>query len=167
MKLCSHPFDLARTHITAALLAASLVMAPVAAFAVAPVVPVATAAHEDHAEARIKDLHAKLMITQAQEAQWGPVAQVMRDNAKVMDKLTQARRDRAKDTNAVDDLKSYGEIADAHAEGLKKLTPVFGALYASMSDPQKLQADTLFRHGEKKRNGKRAHKRAPKAAATQ
>ena len=51
---------------------------------------------------------------------------------------------------AVDDLKSYGEIADAHANGIKKLTPVFADLYASMSDAQKKEADTLFRHGDRK-----------------
>jgi hypothetical protein len=51
---------------------------------------------------------------------------------------------------AVDDLKSYGEIADAHADGIKKLTPVFAALYASMSDAQKKEADAIFR-GRKRR----------------
>ena len=51
--------------------------------------------------------------------------------------------------NAVDDLKSYGEITDAHADGIKKFTPVFATLYDSMSDAQKKQADTLFRHGGK------------------
>ena len=46
---------------------------------------------------------------------------------------------------AVDDLKSYSEIADAHADGLKKFTPAFEPLYAGMSDAQKKSADTLFR----------------------
>jgi hypothetical protein len=51
---------------------------------------------------------------------------------------------------AVDDLKSYGEIANAHADGIKKFIPVFESLYASMSDAQKKSADTLFRrHGPK------------------
>src|SRR5208337_3332364 len=88
-------------------------------------------------------------ITAAQEAQWAKVAEVMRDDAKSMDSLTQARADHAKDMTAVEDLKSYGEIAEAHAEGIKKLTPMFADLYASMSDAQKKEADTLFRHGDK------------------
>jgi hypothetical protein len=83
----------------------------------------------------------------------------MRDNAKTMDTLTQARMARAADMTAVDDLKSYGEITDAHADGIKKLTPVFADLYASMSDPQKKVADTLFRHGDRKHG---AHKRGQK-----
>jgi hypothetical protein len=56
----------------------------------------------------------------------------------------------AKEMTAVDDLKSYGEIAAAHADGIKKLTPVFADLYASMSEPQRKEADTLFRHGPRK-----------------
>lgn len=104
-------------------------------------------AHEDRAELRIKDMHAKLNITAAQEAQWTKVAQLMRADAKRMDTLTQARVGHAKDMTAVDDLKSYGEISDAHADGIKKLTPEFATLYSSMSDTQKKEADALFRHG--------------------
>lgn len=118
----------------------------------------------DRAELRIQDMHARLKITAAQEEQWGKVAEVMRENAKVMDALTQERMDRAGAMTAVDDLKSYGEITGAHADGIRKLTPVFAALYDSMSDPQQNVADTLFRRGP----GKRGHMRsAPRASASQ
>jgi maltodextrin utilization protein YvdJ len=85
---------------------------------------------------------------------WNQVAQVMRDDAKTMDALTQARMDHAKDVSAVDDIRSYGEIASAHADGIKKLLPVFTTLYTSMSDSQKKEADILFRHGDNKRGHK-------------
>src|ERR1700738_1811140 len=95
--------------------------AVVTAIAFAPsTVIAAKASNEDRAEARIKDMHAKLKITAAQEEQWGKIAQEMRDNAKSMDALTQARMANAKTMSAVDDLKSYGEIAEAHAKGIKK-----------------------------------------------
>jgi hypothetical protein len=68
----------------------------------------------------------------------------------------------SKDMTALDDLKSYGEIADAHAEGIKKLTPVFAVLYDTMSDPQKLAADNLFRRGE---HMSARHKQGRKASA--
>jgi protein CpxP len=113
-------------------------------------VPAAKATGEERVEERIKEMHAKLKITQTQEDQWAKVAQVMRDNAKSMDALTQARFEHAKTMTAVDDLKSYGEITDAHADGIKKFTPVFATLYASMSDAQKKEADALFRHGGRK-----------------
>src|ERR1700694_2419239 len=103
----------------------------------------------DRVEARIKNMHAKLKITQAQEDQWGKVAQVMRDNARSMETLTEARFKNVKSMSAVDDLKSYGEITDAHADGIKRFTPVFATLYDSMSDAQKKNADAMFRHGGK------------------
>jgi hypothetical protein len=45
---------------------------------------------------------------------------------------------------AVDDVKSYAAIADAHADGLKKFVSVFEALYNSMSDEHKKNADNVF-----------------------
>ncbi len=99
----------------------------------------------NRAEARIKELHTKLKITQTQEDLWHNVTQVMRDNAKTMDALHKARSDKAQTMSALDDLKSYGDVADAHAAGIKRFAPVFGTLYASMSDAQKKNADTIFR----------------------
>jgi protein CpxP len=145
--------------IAAAALAATLTFAPGAVFAATPAsasgtVHAASEAHQDRTEQRIANMHAKLKITAAQEDQWAKVAQIMRENAKTMDTLIQARADHAKDMTAVDNLKSYGDITDAHADGIKKLTPAFAALYSSMSDSQKKDADTLFRH----RDHKRGHK---------
>jgi hypothetical protein len=133
--------------VVAAIFASTLAFSPGFAFASDKV------AHVERTEQRIAGMHGKLMITAAQEELWTKVAVVMTDNAKAMDTLTQARMDHAKAMTAVDDLKSYGEIADAHAEGIRKLTPVFATLYASMSDPQKAEADTLFRHGNRMHGG--------------
>ncbi len=109
----------------------------------------AKASDADRVEARIKDMHTRLQITRTQEDQWLKVAQVMRDNASEMDELTQQRMTRTGMT-AIDDLKSYQHIAEAHAEALRKFTPVFETLYDSMSDPQKKNADAIFRHHERK-----------------
>jgi hypothetical protein len=149
MKLSCKQFTNTRARlIAAAVLVATIAFAPGVALAANK------DAHEDRAELRISNMHAKLKITAAQEELWSKVAQVMRDDAKTMDHLTQARMDHAKDMTAVDDLKSYGEIADAHADGIKKLTPVFADLYAGMSDGQKKEADNLFRHGDRKNGHK-------------
>lgn len=141
MKLSGKKFDYSSARLIAA-------AALIATLAVEPGLLLAAErdAHEDRTELRIKDMHTKLKITTAQEEQWAKVALAMRDDAKTMDALTQARVEHAKDMSAVDDLKSYGEIADAHASGIKKLTPVFAVLYSGMSDVQKKQADALFRH---------------------
>lgn len=146
MERNSHQFTYAAARaFAAAALVATIAFAPGSVIA-------AKASSEDRVEARIKDMHAKLKITKAQEDQWAKVARVMRDNAKTMDALTQARFDKAKTKNmtAVDDLKSYAEITGAHEDGIKKFIPVFTTLYGSMSDAQKKDADALFRNaGEK------------------
>ncbi len=130
----------------------------------------AKASGVDRVEARITMLHAKLGITPAQEDLWQNVTQVMRDNAQTMKALTQARADKAKTMTAVEDLTSYSEITNAHAEGLKKFIPVFEALYASMSDAQKAQADTLFRGLSRSRTAakkmSKSHASASSAAST-
>ena len=100
----------------------------------------------DRVEARIKMLHTKLKIAPAQEELWNNVSQVMRDNAKTMEALTKARIEGASTMTAIDDLKSYAEIVEAHADGIRKFMSAFEPLYASMSDAQKKSADTLFRH---------------------
>jgi hypothetical protein len=101
--------------------------------------------HTDRVEARIKELHAKLHITSAQQPQWDAVVQVMRDNAETMDAAIAQRSHDPMAMSAVDDLRSYETIVDAHADGLRKFIPVFQALYDSMSDSQKKNADTFFR----------------------
>jgi hypothetical protein len=146
MERNTHQFTYAAVRaVTAAALVAII------AFASSPVLATKASAqdHVDRVEARITDMHAKLKITAAQEDQWGKVAQVMRDNEKAIEPLIKARKENSKTMTAVDDLKSYGEITDAHADGIKKFTPVFAALYDGMSDVQKKQADALFRHGDK------------------
>ena len=147
MKLGGRQITNSNRRLLATALVATLVFAP------GMVLAVDKDAHEDRAELRVKDLHTKLKITSAQEEQWAKVSGVMRDNAKMMDTLTQARIDHEKGMNAIDDLKSYGEITDAQADGIKKLTPVFADLYASMSDTQKKTADTLFRRGPHDHHG--------------
>jgi protein CpxP len=99
-------------------------------------------------------MHAKLNITAAQEDQWAKVAEVMRENAKSLDALSRSRLEQAKTMTAVEDLKSYAEITEAHLNGIRRLTSVFATLYDGMSEAQKKQADTMFR-----RAGKKAMKR--------
>ena len=135
--------------VAAALIAFMVLASPGPTRAAPPEPGLATAVNTpggDHVEARIKELHTKLKITPAQEESWNSVAQVMRDDAKTMEALIKARSEKSGTMSAVDDLKSYGEIAEAHADGLKKFTSVFEPLYAGMSDAQKKSADMLFRH---------------------
>jgi len=108
--------------------------------------PTKTSKRMSGIEARIKSLHTRLKITAAQEPQWQQVAQVMRDNAATVEKLVNERNAKLKTMTAVDNLQTYTDVAQAHADGLKKLVPVFDTLYASMSDEQKKVADGVFRN---------------------
>lgn len=94
--------------------------------------------------ARIAQLHRELKITAAQDGQWNALAQIMRANAHDMADLIRARNAHARSMDAMANLQSYAQIADAHADGLKKLVPAFQSLYDSMSAAQKKNADKIF-----------------------
>ena len=97
-------------------------------------------------ELQIRDLHDRLHITMAEEAQWSAVAQIMRDNARTMDGLVRQRARDARAMTAIEDLRSFRAIADADAAALDRLEPSFAVLYAAMPDPQKRNADRVFGH---------------------
>jgi periplasmic protein CpxP/Spy len=96
-------------------------------------------------ETRIKELHARLHITEAQKTQWDNLAQVMRENAQAMTDMQKQRAADAKSMTAVDVVKSYSEVIQAHEDGMKKFIPAFEDLYNSLSDQQKKIADSMFR----------------------
>jgi periplasmic protein CpxP/Spy len=100
---------------------------------------------ESPVEARIKELHKKLRITPAQETQWNNLAQVMRANARTMQDLERKRAEDVKTISAVDVIKSYADVIEAHEAGMKKFIPAFEDLYSSLSAEQKKIADDLFR----------------------
>ena len=109
----------------------------------------------DRAEAEIQKLHTSLKITPAQEEMWNALTQVMIENAKTSEKLNKDRAAKIKTMNAVEDLKSYSEILDAHSNGIKRLIPAFEKLYNSMSEDQKRIADTVFKKGRHGMPGKK------------
>src|ERR1700736_3427448 len=97
-------------------------------------------------EKHIKDLHATLKITPAEESQWNEVAQTMRENAKELDRAIDKREAKGTGATAIDDLNAYADIAQAHANNVKKLASAFSRLYSAMSDDQKKAADEAFSH---------------------
>jgi hypothetical protein len=106
-------------------------------------------------EKRITKLHDSLKITQQQEALWGTVADTMRVNDDRIDALSTKRHDHAATMTAVEDLASYGEMSQAHAESVKAFHASFVPLYDAMSSSQKTNADQVFRSA-----GMKGHKKA-------
>jgi periplasmic protein CpxP/Spy len=100
---------------------------------------------EERVENRIKELHAQLRITAAEEPQWNQFADVMRDNARAMDQAFRERAQSFESMNAVQNMQSYEKLAQAHAQDLEKLVPAFQKLYEGMPDQQKQLADQVFR----------------------
>jgi hypothetical protein len=110
-----------------------------------PASEIAATASSDRIEARIKELHKKLHVTAAQEAPWNNLAQVMRDNAKAMVDLQNQRVAETQSMSAVESIKSYATVIDAHQAGMAKFVPAFTSFYESLSDAQKKTADSMFR----------------------
>ena len=135
--------------------------APVSASAAAPA---GKAGHERNVEDRIAYLHSQLKITAAQETQWNAFADVMRNNGQTMGQLFQQRRAET-NLSALDDMKQYATIAQAHADGMKRLVDAFDPLYTSFSPEQKKLADVTFHQpgggGGHRRHGKSSGKAAP------
>jgi hypothetical protein len=98
----------------------------------------------ERVEARIKQLHDQLKITPEQEDKWNAFGQVMRENAQAMQSQIEQRVKNQQNMNALDDLTSYEQITETHAEGVKRLVPAFQALYDGMSPEQKKNADMVF-----------------------
>ncbi|VVE44954.1 hypothetical protein PCE31106_04334 [Pandoraea cepalis] len=69
----------------------------------------------------------------------------MLDNANRAQSLLKTHADGENHMSVVDDLRSYGQVAKAHADGIGKLMPALEARYNSMSDVQKHNADLIFR----------------------
>jgi periplasmic protein CpxP/Spy len=113
--------------------------------------PVAGKNAEERVEHRINELHAQLRITPAERPQWDKFADVMRENARDMDQAFIQRSQQFQSMNAVQNMQSYEQIAEAHAQHVQKLVPAFEDLYNAMPDQQKRLADQVFRENAEQR----------------
>ena len=106
----------------------------------------------EHVENRIKELRTAIKITEAQELLWNNLTIIMRKNASEMDALTKEKAATPKAMNAVEDLKFHLVITQAQAAQMEEFIPPFEALYISLSDAQKMSADSMFQKGRHPRH---------------
>jgi hypothetical protein len=99
---------------------------------------------EERVERRINELHAQLRITPAEQQQWDQFATVMRENARAIDQLFIQRAQQLGSMTALQNMQSYEQLAEAHAQHLQKLVAAFQNLYDAMPDQQKQLADQVF-----------------------
>ena len=97
------------------------------------------------ADQRIAALRSQLQITDTQAPAWNAFAQAMRDNAASTDALFRQRASIAARLSALDNMKSYAQVARAYADNTEALATAFEGLYGVLNDQQKLTIDTLFR----------------------
>jgi len=137
--------------ITAGLLGATLLMAPLTASADETshyhhqVRGKTAAMRKETVQQRIAMLHTRLQITPGEEANWAGVAQVMRDNeARMQDMISTREAEPAHHVDAPEDLRVYERFTQAHVDGLKALRVSFETLYNAMPADQQLVADDVF-----------------------
>ena len=144
---------------TSVLIAVATLLLPLAAAAqLAPPPPPASTAPapapptpEAAADARLNALQAQLHITDAQMPQWKAFAQAMRQNASSTDALFRQRAQSVTNMSALDNMKSYAQIARAYADSTQALAEAFEPLYVALNDQQKHTIDALF-HSEAAKN---------------
>jgi periplasmic protein CpxP/Spy len=120
-------------------------------------VKAATSMQPGSVDERIAQLRRELKITPAQEQDWQAVAQAMKSNAEDMQNLIEQTRSQTprERRTALEDLQVYQKFAQAHVDGLEKLTTAFAALYNGMTPEQKTNADKVFRSFEHRRPNER------------
>jgi hypothetical protein len=106
---------------------------------------------EAAADARLNALQAQLHITDAQMPQWKAFAQAMRQNASSTDALFRQRAQSVTTMSALDNMKSYAQIARAYADSTQALAEAFEPLYLALNDQQRHTIDALF-HSEAAKN---------------
>ena len=120
--------------------------------------PIPGKSMEERVENHIKQLHAQLRITPAEQPQWDQFAQVMRDNARDMDQAIIQRAQQYPTMNAVQNMQSWEQIAEAHARHLQKLVPAFDNLYNAMPEQQKKLTDQVFRANAERHAAQSRHR---------
>jgi protein CpxP len=134
---------------TALIVAFPLILAGLPAVAQPPPPPPAASTDvpspESAADQRIHALQSQLSFTDAQMPQWNAFAQAMRDNATSTDVLFRQRASSAASMSALDNMRSYAQVARAYADNTAALANAFEALYGVLSAQQKQTIDTLFR----------------------
>ena len=94
---------------------------------------------------RIQAMRTALDVTPNEEAAFNHFAHVMRENATAMDNLLHQRMSDVRSMNALENMRSYEQLANQHAEDVRRLTAAFETFYDKLSPEQKQQADQMFR----------------------
>jgi hypothetical protein len=107
-----------------------------------PLLPVQAPAPAPNIEANIAQLRQRLQITAAQEPRFEALANVMRQNARMMPNAPPPTN-----LDPIQGLRFAIQAGEQELVGLKRMLPALEALYASLSPLQQRTADQVFRQG--------------------
>ena len=113
--------------------------------------PAAPGQRDVRVQQQLHDLYARLRITAAQQPQWDAFAHTLQANAEHMHDLWASRPTGT--VSALEDMRNYAQMAQAHAEDMQRLVAAFTPLYMSLSPEQKTAADQVFQQAAA-RNGR-------------
>lgn len=113
-------------------------------------------------EARLAYAKTALKITPAQEQQWNALAEVMRKHARASDEQMTARRAARSagtpdQSTAIDRLQRRQEMMQAASARMTEVLEAAKPLYASFTDEQKKEADSLLNRGGRGQHRGRWH----------
>jgi periplasmic protein CpxP/Spy len=126
----------------AAAMAAAMMDGPAPRHRALPLLPAQAPAPAPNIEANIAQLHQRLQITPAQEPRFEALANVMRQNARMMPNAPPPTN-----LDPIQALRFAIQTGEQELVGLKRMLPPLQALYASLSPMQQRIADQVFRQG--------------------
>jgi hypothetical protein len=126
----------------AAAMTAAMMDGPASGHRVLPLLPVQAPAPAPNIEANIAQLRQRLQITPAQEPRFEALANVMRQNARMMPNAPPPAN-----LDPIQGLRFAIQAGEQELVGLKRMLPALEALYASLSPMQQRTADQVFRQG--------------------
>jgi protein CpxP len=126
----------------AAEIAAPMMDGPAPRHRALPLLPAQAPPPAPNIEANIAQLHQRLQITPAQEPRFEALANVMRQNARMMPSAPPPTN-----LDPIQGLRFAIQAGEQELAGLKRMLPALQALYASLSPMQQRIADQVFRQG--------------------
>jgi LTXXQ motif family protein len=126
----------------AAAITAAMMDGPARRHRALPLLPAQAPAPAPNIEANIAQLRQRLQITPAQEPRFAALANVMRQNSRMMPNAPPPTN-----LNPIQGLRFAIQAGEQELVGLKRMLPALEALYASLSPMQQRTADQLFRQG--------------------
>jgi LTXXQ motif family protein len=97
-----------------------------------------------HAEGRIAFLKAELGITEAQKTVWDAYAAALAKNLQGMQAMRATMKKVMAAKSPVERLDAHVTAMDGRLASLKEIKPTLTALYAALSDDQKMKADQIL-----------------------